>query len=163
MKELGDYTRSLRETLRVGQPVQVEGPYGCFTFEDSCPRQIWIGAGIGITPFIARMKELARERRADAPRPQAIDLFHTTTEYSEAAIAKLRADAATADVRLHVLHDARDGLLTGGRIRAAVPAWREASLWFCGPSGFGAALRADFASHGLPVATRFHQELFTMR
>ena len=40
-------------------PVTVEGPYGCFDFEDAQPRQVWIGAGIGITPFVARMKQLA--------------------------------------------------------------------------------------------------------
>jgi predicted ferric reductase len=165
-KELGDYTRRLREALHVGQPVKVEGPYGCFTFDDTCPRQIWIGGGIGITPFIARMKQLARERQADPgtpPQPQAIDLFHTTADYNEEAIAKMRADAAAADVRLHVLHDARDGRLTGDRIRAVVPDWREASIWFCGPAGFGAAMRQDFADHGLEVATRSHQELFAMR
>jgi len=164
-KELGDYTRRLPEVLRVGQPVSVEGPYGCFAFEDDRPRQIWIGAGIGITPFIARMKELALRRQAVPvrQRSQAVDLFHTTADYSEEAIAKLQADAEAAGVRLHVLHDARDGRLTGDRVRAAVSDWREASLWFCGPAGFGSTLRRDFAAHGLPVADRFHQEIFTMR
>ncbi|TCZ52275.1 ferric reductase [Roseicella aquatilis] len=165
-KELGDFTRRLGETLRVGQPVVVEGPYGCFTFEDDRPRQIWVGAGIGITPFIARMKYLAQERAvagAGTPSWQAVDLFHTTTEYSDEAIAKLRADAESAGIRMHVLHDARDGRLNGDRIREAVPDWRDASVWFCGPAGFGDALRTDFASHDLPIATRFHRELFAMR
>ncbi|MBV6488393.1 MAG: Flavohemoprotein [Pseudorhodoplanes sp.] len=164
-KELGDYTKRLPQTLRVAQPVKVEGPYGCFTFDDNRPRQIWIGAGIGITPFIARMKQFAMDRQAytSRPRSQPIDLFHTTADWSEDAIAKLTADAEAAGVRVHVLHDSRDGLLSGDRIRAAVPDWREASVWFCGPARFGAALRNDFARHGLPVTERFHQELFSMR
>lgn len=37
-----------------------------------------------------------------------------------------------------------------------------ASIWFCGPSGFGEVLREDFAAAGLPVTERFHQELFAM-
>ncbi|WP_247882396.1 hypothetical protein [Azospirillum sp. TSA2s] len=78
-------------------------------------------------------------------------------------IAKLTADAAAAGVRLHVLVDARDGRLDGERIRAAVPEWRDASLWFCGPAGFGQTLRHDFATQGMPVDLRFHQELFAMR
>jgi len=165
VKELGDYTRRLPQTLQIGQPVKIEGPYGCFTFNDDCPRQIWIGGGIGITPFIARMKQLAMDRRAYAGRPnlQVVDLFHTTANYSEEAIAKLRADAEAAGVRLHVLYDPREGLLTGNRIRAAVPDWKAASIWFCGPPSFGAALRSDFANQGLPVVNRFHQELFAMR
>lgn len=163
-KELGDHTGQLREKLRVGQEVKIEGPYGCFDFDDECPRQIWIGGGIGITPFIAAMKRLAseRQRTPDAP-PPAVDLFHTTADYDETAIEKLRADANAANIRLHVLVDSRDGFLTGERIRAEVSDWRAASIWFCGPTGFGKALRQDFAANGLPVEERFHQELFSMR
>ena len=163
VKGLGDHTSRLRETLRVGQPVKVEGPYGSFTFDDGCSRQIWVGGGIGITPFIARMKELAQEPGHAAGTLRRIDLFHSTRDYSEEAIAKLKADAAAANIRLHVLHDARDGLLDGDRIRAAVPDWLDGSVWFCGPVGFGRALRRDLAAHGLPVTRRFHQELFAMR
>ncbi|MDQ2102393.1 ferredoxin reductase family protein [Azospirillum isscasi] len=160
VKELGDHTQWLRERLKVGQAVTVEGPYGCFTFDDSCPHQIWVGGGIGVTPFIARMKFLA----ASPERPrQTIHFFHTTSDYDEEAIAKLTADAAAAGVRLHVLVDSRDGRLDGERIRAMVPEWRDSSLWFCGPAGFGQALRQDFAARGLPVDQRFHQELFAMR
>lgn len=160
VKELGDHTRHLREKLRVGQDVTVEGPYGCFTFDDACPHQIWVGGGIGVTPFIARMKQLAAG--SDGSR-QAIDFFHTTTDYDEGAITKLTADARAAGIRLHVLVDARDGRLDGQRIRAAVPQWEQASIWFCGPAGFGQALKSDFAAQGLPVKQRFHQELFAMR
>ena len=48
------------------------------------------------------------------------------------------------------------------RIRAAVPDWADASIWFCGPPGFGRALRKDFVARGLPPG-RFHQEMFEMR
>ncbi len=163
-KELGDHTSQLRDRLRVGQEVKVEGPYGCFTFDDDCARQIWIGGGIGVTPFIARMKHMALQKDApDWPAPQAVDVFHTTADVDDEALAKLAADAKNANVALHVLVDARDGRLTGERIRAAMPQWREASIWFCGPPGFGEALRKDFAAQGFPVAQHFHQELFAMR
>ena len=162
-KELGDHTRRLPETLQVGQEVTIEGPYGSFDFDNGQLRQIWIGGGIGVAPFVAGMKHLAQERRdrPGQPRP-VIDLFHTTADYDETALAKLKADAEAAGVRLHILVDARHGLLTGERIRAAVPEWRDASIWFCGPAGFGAALRRDFAARGMPLE-RFHQELFAMR
>ena len=160
-KELGDHTTGLVDRLKLGQKVTVEGPYGCFTFDDGLPQQIWIGAGIGITPFLARLKEMATAG-PDTAGPE-IDLFHTTKEVDEAALARIAADARAAGVRLHLLIDARDGLLTGQRIRELVPNWRQASLWFCGPARFGATLRRDFAAKGLPTETRFHQELFEMR
>ncbi len=156
-KALGDHTRRLREHLQAGMPVTVEGPYGCFDFEDAQPRQIWIGAGIGITPFVARMKQ-----RAATPETKPVDLFHPTAEFEPAAIDRLTADAAAAGVHLHLLVDGKDGRLNGERIRAAVPEWKNASLWFCGPPGFGQALREDFVANGLPPE-RFHQELFQMR
>ncbi|HEY6633578.1 MAG TPA: ferric reductase-like transmembrane domain-containing protein [Rhizobiaceae bacterium] len=162
-KELGDHTSRLRQSLRVGQEVTIEGPYGCFTFDDGLP-QIWIGAGIGITPFIAEMENLARLRKEGGrSERRTIDLLHPTTDYDEQAERNMRADAAAAGVRLHFLLTGRDGRLDGERIRAEVPGWRDASIWFCGPIPFGVALKRDFAAHGFPVATHFHQELFSMR
>ncbi|MDD8022728.1 MAG: ferric reductase-like transmembrane domain-containing protein [Paracoccaceae bacterium] len=160
-KELGDHTTGLVDRLKLGQKVTVEGPYGRFTFDDGLPCQIWIGAGIGITPFLARLKEMATVSPEGA-RPE-IHLFHTTREVDEAALERIAEDARAAKVRLHLLIDARDGRLTGQRIRDAVGNWREASLWFCGPSKFGAALRTDFAARGFPTDERFHQELFELR
>jgi len=156
-KALGDHTSRLRQSLKVGMPVMVEGPYGGFSFNDAQPQQIWIGAGIGITPFIARMKQ-----RAAAADGKTVDLFHPTADFDQTAIDRLSEDAANAGVSLHVLVDARDGRLNGERIRNAVPQWRSSSIWFCGPPEFGQALRDDFVAHGLPAA-RFHQELFQMR
>ena len=160
VKQLGDHTERLREKLQLGQDVKIEGPYGCFTFEDTCPDQIWVGGGIGITPFVARMKYLASRY----PRPaQTIHLFHPTADHDKDALAKLAADAEAAGVRLHVLVDKSDGRLDGERIRVAVPAWRESSIWFCGPNGLGQGLRRDFAAVGMALDRQFHQELFEMR
>lgn len=157
-KALGDHTSRLAQTLHVGDLVTVEGPYGCFTFEDQNQRQIWIGAGIGITPFVARLKQLALE----PDRQHSIDLFHPSGEYSPQAIDKLRADAAAAGVRLHLLVANQSGRLNGERLRREVSDWQDASVWFCGPAGFGQALRDDLVAHGLKSAD-FHQELFQMR
>lgn len=157
VKALGDYTARAHQELRADTPVTVEGPYGCFDFNDNCPRQIWIGAGIGITPFIARMKYLAGH-----PDGLPVDLFHPTTDYDPDAIGRLTEDARAADVRLHVRVTPRDGRLTAEDICQAVPQWREAGIWFCGPTAFGQTLRRDFIARGLP-ARAFHQELFQMR
>ncbi len=157
IKALGDYTERLPRDLVVGNTVRIEGPYGQFTFQGHKRRQIWVGAGIGITPFVARMKTLA-----SAPDGKQIDLFHTTAVLDPRAMAKMEADAAAAGVRLHVLHDPRDGRLDAQRLCAMAPEWREADVWFCGPPAFGHALKAALLAQGLPAAD-FHQELFEMR
>jgi predicted ferric reductase len=43
-----------------------------------------------------------------------------------------------------------------------VPDWLAADIWFCGPTGFGHALRRNFAAQGMQNDD-FHQELFDMR
>lgn len=91
-----------------------------------------------------------------------MDLFHTATSLAPEAREKLTADAKAAGVNLHILVDAHDGFLTGDRLRAAVPEWASASIWFCGPGGFGDMLRRDLVAQGLPRGA-FHQELFNMR
>ena len=161
IKALGDYTAELPARLTVGELVRVEGPYGQFSFESPrgvpAPGQIWIGGGIGITPFIARMKQLALN-----PDGQRVDLIHATARLDAPLDARLTADAQAAGVALHVLLDGRDGLLTGERLRVLVPDWARREVWFCGPAAWGAALQQDLRQHGLPAAA-FHQELFQLR
>ena len=157
IKGLGDYTKRLPTLLKTGDLLRVEGPYGQFRFEGSKPRQIWVGGGIGITPFIARLQQLAL--RSDG---KTIDFFHCTSKSDASAFASLRATAVAVGVRLHLVVDSVDGRLTADRLCAAVPDWRDADVWFCGPAGFGQALRRDLLARGLG-ASDFHQELFEMR
>jgi predicted ferric reductase len=157
IKSLGDYTSTISSVVKVGDYVVVEGPYGRFNFESKSKRQIWIGGGIGITPFIARMKVLA-----DIPDGRLIDLFHTTSNIDEAALELLKEDAKAAEVRLHVLINSRDGYLTGEILREKIPDWKAAEIWFCGPMTFGKAIRADLLKNGL-YENKFHQELYDMR
>ena len=135
----------------------VEGPYGRFTFGGRQQRQIWVSAGIGITPFVSRMETLAKQ-----PDGKTIDLFHATATRDIQPIDQLRRLAESANVRLHVWVAAEDGWLTAERIRHDVPEWRSADVWFCGPVPFGKALRKDFLAAGLPSGA-FHQELFHLR
>lgn len=157
VKELGDWTSQLSQWLKVGMPVTVEGPYGCFDFKDKRTRQVWIGAGIGVTPFIAKMQHLAKDRGN-----REVDFFHITADYDQAAIDKLKEAAKSANIRLHITVTSKEGRLTPEKIRELVPEWQCASFWFCGPSAFGSALREDFIQHGLSPDD-YHQELFAMR
>ena len=61
-----------------------------------------------------------------------------------ASAARRRAQAA--GVRLHLVvrgAATRDSLFTGERLRAQVPDWLQADVWFCGPANFGDALQQD--------------------
>lgn len=157
IKALGDYTGQLAQTLKPGQALAVEGPYGCFTFTGESQRQIWISGGIGVTPFMARMQALAGH-----PGGGAVDFFHCTSEMTPAIEARLREAAANAGVNFHLFWQTR---LSLAGLQQALPEgsdWRAADIWFCGPAGLGQMLRQQMLAAGLPAA-RFHQELFAMR
>lgn len=103
----------------------------------------------------------------DEPQNQEVDLFHSSTEVDQQALYSLSADADAAGVELHVMVDAQHGRLTGERLRAKVPEWRQASIWFCGPAGAGfGEVRGVEARSGRPwlplsvSASIVHQELF---
>lgn len=150
------YTRKLPDLVRPTQKVTVEGPYGRFDFADG-KEQIWIGGGVGITPFIARLEHLA-----DRGSVGSIDLYYSTAMPNREFVGRLRDEAERAGVRFHLIESPPGPPLTMDRIDADVPEWRERAFWFCGPAGFADAIRKAVVERGLSPA-RFHQELFEMR
>jgi len=157
IKGLGDYTSTLPTTLTRGSLVTVEGPYGRFTFSGPHKRQIWISAGIGITPFVSRMQELAIHSDG-----KTVDFFHATSAPGARVNQGLWHLAAESNVRLHVWVTAESGRLTASHVMRGVPEWKSADIWFCGPVDFGKQLERDFRAAGL-AAGDFHQELFHFR
>lgn len=59
MKVLGDWTRKVREELEPGRKVIVRGPYGRFdTLKARNKKQVWIAGGIGLTPFLSKIRAM---------------------------------------------------------------------------------------------------------
>ena len=156
IKGLGDYNRRLPDLVEVGQRVIIEGPYGRFDFSGDAP-QLWIGGGVGITPFIARMEDLATR-----PASGAIDLFYSTAKVQPELVAHLRELAAEAGVQFHLVQTPPKPPLSLDMIEGIVRDWRKRDIWFCGPSSFAETVRARALERGFEPQ-RFHQELFEMR
>lgn len=169
IKGLGDYTRTLPHRLRVGQAVKLQGPYGGFTFAaghaaETASRQIWIAGGIGITPFLARLRELAADR-ADhdgiGDRGDATDFFYCTRQAPPPERAdELAALCAAAGVRLYWRATDDQGPLDAEDVKAKLAP--GTSVWFCGPAAWGSALGAFLHQNGLPERA-FHREAFEFR
>lgn len=157
IKRLGDYTQKLPTTLRVGQSATVEGPYGQFDFEPGDQPQVWVGGGVGVTPFLAKLEQLKSEG-TQAP----VHFYVCVRQPNSDLIEQIKDWSAQAGVRLTVVASSESATLTGERLRLENPGWAAAHIWFCGPAGFGVALRTDLIQRGLE-RRRFHQELFEMR
>ena len=161
VKALGDHTRRLGQTLAVGQPVRVEGPYGRFQLDRRDPerRQVWVAGGVGVTPFLAWLEAL----RVRPETAQPADLHYCTRDSAaDPFIGRLEAlCAGLPAIRLHV-HDARRGeLLDAGMLGLADGGKAKTEIWYCGPQGLADALKRGLARLG--GGARFHQEAFEMR
>jgi len=157
IKGLGDYTRRLPTTIKVGQPVTVEGPYGRFDFGSSNGAQLWIAGGVGITPFLARVEAMAL-----SGQKQDVDLIYSTGANDDGFIDQVRSAVSASGVRLRVVDTGQEGLVDLTKVARWIPSWREADVWFCGPAKFGDSLFQAMRKDGLPDH-RFHRELFDMR
>ena len=143
IKALGDYTSRLPGALRVGQPVEVEGPYGCFQLDaDAGAPQVWVAGGIGVTPF-RRLDTLA----ADPSRAPSAQLHYCVRDAAADPFAATLRErcAALPSIQLNI-HDAagtaagrdaadagfgpgtcRPGLVLRSRRTGAQPARRPAT------------------------------------
>lgn len=145
--------------LQVGSVMQIEGPYGHFTAQgESARQQVWIGAGVGITPFIALLE--ARQPGA-APGDAAPAVLHYCTRdaASDAVLPRIQALAAQAQppVELRVHDGAKKQFL---RPEDLLCHGHSLDIWLCGPAGLGQAVRQQAQRQG---DWRVHQEAFQFR
>ncbi len=154
---LGDFTTSLPKRLEVGQAIDVEGPYGHFTLPRGPKPQVWIGAGIGITPFVA----LAEALPEDGPQVHLIACARSADELSH--IGELRALAERKpNLTLTVHESSKSGRLDGKALVDHAPEIGSSKVMFCGPVPMRKTLFTAAARQG--VAQRdFHFEEFEFR
>lgn len=59
IKDLGDATHAIQSIARSSE-VRIEGPYGdFFPRDENAEPELWIAGGIGIAPFLGRLRDLA--------------------------------------------------------------------------------------------------------
>lgn len=154
IKANGDYTNALINSLKVGQAAQVEGPYGCFNFDDEAKQHIWFAAGIGIAPFLTAIEAVGKNK--------TVSLYYSFREKESALLAELKQRAIEAGVDLHVIDTTSQSRFASEEIISNVQDINQCSVWFCGPSELGKRLERDFAKAKLP-SKAFHRELFEFR
>lgn len=157
IKELGDASHAL-QTVTPGTRVLVEGPYGDF-FGRRFPQRdmLWVGGGIGITPFVGA----ARNLTPDGPAECRIQLLYLAKDCSRAYyMDELGQIAEANDAFTFTLHCYRDhGFLDEAFLREHCPDFTEREIYLCGPPGMNAHVRQLLIGQGIP-ASRIHSEVF---
>lgn len=144
IKALGDDTRRLVDSLNVGEKAVVEGPYGRTDFGQEFERQIWIAGGIGITPFISRLTELAQQGGTVIP----VDLWYCGREKEPKELSML---CRKAKVQLYTVNTRSQARLSSNTILQTISPGEKVGVWFCGPASFGYALRRDMKKNSVPL------------
>lgn len=159
IKQLGDWTRRLPERLHIGQNIELDGPYGRFTQpgRDDKGIYIWVGAGVGATPFLSWLSQEHEEGHA----PYAY--LQYACQHSSDPLAQALSNAAKEhpDVKLDIYADGRRW--TPQEVVQHYQVGRPLHIWFCGPAGMGKQLQREL-KRALPAKSwTLHKEHFQFR
>jgi predicted ferric reductase len=159
IKDLGDDSHGM-QSMPVGTPVFIEGPYGSFTAAlIRHARVVMLAGGVGVTPLRAILEELPRA-------PGAVTFLYREGSPQgvifQAELAAL-AQAKGADVRLLVGHRGSPLMpvdpLVPEALRQLVPDIAAADVLICGSRPFTERVLASLRSLGVP-ASHIHAERF---
>lgn len=158
IKDLGDATRAL-QSVRTGSEADVEGPYGDFFPRGGAAEpELWIAGGIGIAPFLGRLRDLAA-------RGAGIDalLVYCVQDPSRAHfLAELEQLASrVAGTRIVVHHFYRHGPLDRAFLEAHCGDCARRRAYVCGPEPLMEIARAVLISAGMR-GDRILTEEFTL-
>ncbi|MCL1837954.1 MAG: ferric reductase-like transmembrane domain-containing protein [Propionibacteriaceae bacterium] len=151
IRALGDHTSKLGSTLKVGARLVAAKAHGRFDYTSGTPRQIWIAAGIGITPFRAFIQ-------AGVPEGFKVDFFYSYKSEQGAYLDELAAPIN--NVQVHLIDTATSPRLSAQQIVRALEPNSRVDVYFCGPKIMREALRKDLKASELNVVG-FHFEEFT--
>ena len=161
IKPLGDYTRTLHQRLQAGQRVDIEGPYGRFDGKGARSRQqVWVAAGVGVTPFFALLEARQPGVATDGKEPAPVHMHYCTRDARrDPLLARLQDLCANAlpPVPLSVHSEGEGQRLTPQDLQNEPG---PLDIWFCGPQGLGDALHEHARG---PSRWRLHRESFAMR
>jgi predicted ferric reductase len=159
IKASGDFTRYLFDHLQQEMGAVVEGAYGMFDYKTGGQKQIWIAGGIGLTPFLAFIRDMNGSLAHD------VDFYYTVRHPEEALFVEEIKAAAVKNPRFkpHIRFSATEGSLsvdhllknTNGNVK-------DYHVYLCGPLPMIQAFEKKFLELGLPK-DQIHYEEFNFR
>ena len=159
VRALGDYTDRLVAEAKPGMRAEVYAPFGRFRRPNGGDFEVWIGGGVGLSPFIAWLQDPSRQDLAK------VTLFNFQTPgRGFPGVESLAAEARKRGADWVDVTDGPDSDVFAERF-----AWLvgqvgagKVSVSFCGPKGLLTRVRAEMARLGVP-ATKLRYEQFEFR
>ncbi len=160
IKDLGDASRAI-QTIRIGSEVRIEGPYGRFFRPGPHPDQaeLWVAGGIGITPFLARLRHL---RALNNPAPD-IHLIYAVQDEARSLYAQeletLASSLSGVVITMHYFY--HEGPISLKFLRQTCPDFSQRETYICGPLPLNQLVQSHLREAGVP-RSRIHTEEFEL-
>jgi predicted ferric reductase len=154
IKALGDCTRHI-QTVQPGAEVRVQGPFGEFMTQAVEGPSLWVAGGIGITPFLARLRS--------GPLSHAVRLIYLHRNAADAAYLSELGELAAHQPQLSLTVVASgDGLPDLNTLLPMPAELAHGPCYLCGPMGLINAAVAILRQRGVP-AQHIHFDRFDFR
>lgn len=154
IKALGDCTRNI-QSIRTGVAARVQGAYGSFLLNRAEAPELWIAAGIGVTPFLALLRA--------QPVTRSTEFFYAFRSAENAPYLAELAGLAAAQPRLHAhflaMQEDTEPLYA---LLARVSDLTDREVYMCGPPPLVDALGDWLRRRGVPPQ-HVHHERFDFR
>jgi len=154
IKALGDCTRHI-QSLEPGVAVRLQGPFGTFLLDRPPAPEIWIAAGIGITPFLSLLR--------DHPVTQHIELVYIHREIENTPYEReLQTYVINQELlQFHSLAMTNDPALLFTHL-SNITKLSQRQVYLCGPPPLIELATNWLQEHGVP-RRQIHFEQFDFR
>lgn len=150
IKALGDHTKELFNTLKVGDEFLVSGPHGKFNYKTGAKNQIWIAGGIGITP----LRSFAQE---GVNKDFSVDFFYAYNNDEEGAYKEELQSLSSENLRIHLFNSKEKGFLSVEEISKYINIKDNIDVYFCGPAPMRESLKKQFSESNLNVSNFYYE------
>lgn len=147
IKARGDFTKDLYANIRKGDVANFEGPYGQFDQSQGGNSQIWIGAGIGIAPFLAWIRSSGAKTFHD----KKIDFYYCVHRKADAVFSDdFREFSKSNSSFRFFLHCSEEGnRLDIAKIVETSGNLIGKQIFMCGPLSLTGSFNKEFQAHGV--------------
>lgn len=155
----------LHETVKVGDTVELSNPNGNFVLKNKEKTNVFINAGVGLTPMVSMLGELAEQGSTQpvsfihACQNDQVLAMRSLLEDLQPKLPQLKTYLACEQSEDSALHVDRVGRLDLSELdESLLP--KDADYYLCGPLGFMKAQYESLNNLGIEKS-QIHMELFS--
>ncbi len=163
LQEEGKFSNYLRDGVKVGQQIKLNGPYGQFTLEPSDRVRAFVAGSTGLAPLVSMLRGMAKTDDNEEAH-LFFGMGDQETFFYEAELRQLEKEMPNLKLHLFLMRPNEEW---SGEKGSAVDGFRKQfegtgilpDVYICGPDGMIRATEQVCAELGIPAEQQF-KEIF---